>query len=78
MTTNGTDEPIVTLPRWQPIETAPKDGGEVLLISARGLIANGFWSASAHKVGFWVWPYLFHEPAHWMPLPTSPNKEIQS
>lgn len=51
--------------KWQPIETAPKDGTDLLL-----------WEPSlgqsviAHSVnGEWPW---FYKPTHWMPLPDPP------
>ena len=63
---------------WQPIETAPKDGTEVLLKTSRtGRIANGLWNAVNSEHGFWVWAYIQAEPAHWMPLPKSPT-EVQA
>ena len=59
---------------WQPIETAPKDGTEVLLKTSRtGRIANGLWNAVNSEHGFWVWAYIQAEPAHWMPLPKMPT-----
>jgi len=58
-------------PKWQPIESAPKDGTEVLLCSRRGRIASGCWSGAdrKNKTGFWTWPYIDQEPTHWMPTP---------
>lgn len=58
---------------WQPIETAPKDGTEILLISRKGRIANGVWVTANSNAGFWGWPYIFVEPAYWMPLPPPPK-----
>lgn len=65
---------------WQPIETAPKDGTEVLLIgrypSATSTptfsdIYHGWRSLKGH----WTrWPHPF-DPTHWMPLPDPPAKE---
>jgi hypothetical protein len=58
---------------WQSISTAPKDGAEVLLRSAKGRIANGIWVAVTSEKGYWAWPYIFVEPAHWMPPPPPPK-----
>lgn len=59
---------------WQPIETAPRDGAEVLLRSLKGKHADGFWEPKAYDgAGCWVWPYVYCEPAYWMPIPTPPN-----
>lgn len=69
---------------WQAIESAPKDGG---LIIVGALNAHGFWCAE-------VWspkslaennekilsgtltgsPHLIWEPTHWMPLPAAPRE----
>jgi hypothetical protein len=54
---------------WRPIETAPKDGTEVLA-----------WEDSAEKLfyeedmGAWVdHEYIEYHPTHWMPLPEPPE-----
>lgn len=53
---------------WQPIETAPKDGTEILLSSPKGgAIANGAWIGLG-----WAWPYIRREPTHWQLLPAPP------
>ena len=66
--------------QWQPIETAPKDGSDILLYwPLDGLHPNfartkiGYW----HHRGEWVWQdrafrTYSEEPTHWMPLPTAP------
>lgn len=68
---------------WQPIETAPKDGTEVLLF----FVSDVPWQASSKGIciGFWgddgsnAW-YAFESdsnalgnPTHWMPLPPPPE-----
>jgi hypothetical protein len=60
--------------KWQPIETAPKDGKEVLgydLGVISGMCWNGRW---------WEWTVLSWsdgtfatDPTHWMPLPEPPK-----
>ena len=59
--------------KWQPIETAPKDGTKVIVCIA-GKEYNSdcaFW-----RRGYWViykgsvLIILEFEPTHWMPLPT--------
>lgn len=56
--------------QWLPIETAPRDGTDVLLLGHSGEIANGH----VNEVGRWVWPYFNREPLFWQSRPphTSP------
>ena len=72
---------------WQPIETAPKDGTEILLKipqlweEPQGRIGSGdYFSACWYDESseFWVnrlggWISLYR-PTHWMPLPKSPSE----
>lgn len=58
--------------RWMPIETAPTDGTQILLMKmplrdqVRMAVADGFMAN-----GRWVWPYVHKEPTHWMPMLTA-------
>lgn len=65
--------------KWQPIETAPKDGTEIL-----GWVYGERWAVckyhknSMFKVeGFatygWDDGYEWADPTHWMPLPDPPT-----
>ncbi len=54
---------------WQPIEVAPRDGTEILLMSDKGRVANGMWVAVNSAKGYWAWPYVNLEPAKWTQLP---------
>jgi hypothetical protein len=61
-------------PDWQPIETAPKDGTEVLcFVGGIGMgpmvlyWMHGYWREKANSLG------LKRPPTHWMPLPAPPN-----
>ena len=66
---------------WQPIETAPKDGTNILLVNRRGLMATGLWMAGIRGRGWFLRggtkPDTFfndhHGPTHWMPLPPPPR-----
>ena len=62
---------------WKPIETAPKDGSEILLCGKKGRIANGVWMTATDRVGAWLWPYIKVEPTHWMPLPAPPSGQAR-
>ncbi len=69
---------------WQPIETAPRDGTEVLILRD-GRLALGWWSDDPYRpepVPFWhgtdvhdygkKWAQKT-QPTHWMPLPAAPS-----
>lgn len=62
---------------WQPIETAPKDGRDILLWPTRWprkKIDLGFWNDGS---GSWSLStdieYSPQNPTHWMPLPEPPK-----
>jgi hypothetical protein len=56
---------------WQPIDTAPKDGTEVLLTDGK-YKRTGYW---ARRVGVWSIDAIvaLEPPTHWMPLPEPPE-----
>ena len=59
---------------WQPIETAPKDGTEIILTAQN---SEGTWKVDVgcFSAGIlWDWGWRFR-PTHWMPLPPPPKKE---
>lgn len=67
-------------PKWQPIETAPKDGTDIL-VTGKTNLGHGFkpyyieithW-AKDNKVGKFIF-YVgnYSQPTHWMPLPVCP------
>jgi hypothetical protein len=69
---------------WQPIETAPRDGREIILGSVYGFTCAGFWSDTPNYWSDYGW---FEEsdraacdatrkpfaPTHWQPLPEPPT-----
>lgn len=66
---------------WQPIETAPRDGTDILVVwNAGGIQMVVGWDEDAEATinGRWAWATLdgpnYHENAfsHWMPLPEPP------
>ena len=57
--------------RWLPIETAPRDGSQVLMFSAWSDRTVGYWSS--HR-GTWVdQGHGIVVATHWMPLPDPPD-----
>ena len=62
---------------WQPIETAPKDKTDILVLS-EGRVVEAYWEGSRSR-GYWDSFFQSYEseslePTHWMPLPAPPNK----
>lgn len=72
-------------PKWQPIETAPKDLGDriesFVLLSESGDVIHGGWYEEIDGEGVWF-DRLYGEPidderiTHWMLLPR-PTKELE-
>lgn len=60
----------MTDPRWQPIETAPKDGTEILLTDGHWK-RTGWW---AKRIGSWSIDAAVSltMPTLWAPLPDPP------
>src|SRR6476620_3982133 len=58
---------------WQPIETAPKDGIEILLF-ARGQHNDDYWGVGqwSEQSKDWFWSFAIR-PTHWMALPEPPR-----
>jgi hypothetical protein len=65
--------------QWRPIETAPRDGTEVLLYTAQGMIqgcfAYGDWEQSVCAASYdAATAYIECVPTHWQPLPEPPKE----
>ena len=65
---------------WKPIETAPRDGTQILVedLSVACIVA---WWSSMHSAFVWIHPDLcqsegtaYLNPTHWMPLPPPPER----
>lgn len=65
------------IPQWQPIETAPKDGTEVLVTNAQsGAASVVLWNDGDPMVGWMSLDgpiYDMYFFSHWMPLPEPPE-----
>ena len=70
--------------QWQPIESAPKDGTNVLLFDGE-TVSYGGWVSAADQgagpdeeylvsAGWWSVDLSDNQPTHWMPLPKSPDE----
>ena len=79
--TNEEIRAIPLAPEWQPIETAPKDGTEILIV-AKGYVAIARWkniNTDAHPLMAWAFhheddgAYVLHGPSHWQPMPLPPD-----
>lgn len=75
------------VPQWLPIEQAPRDGTNVLLVNFKGNIASGLWQGRPGiDEGWWLRggsePDVFfnsnHGPSFWMPQPARPSEEEQN
>ena len=71
---------------WQPIETAPKDGTEILVCEVTRttpfMQVVQWQTYTAREGGDWFIlcglaadPDLYFTPTHWMPLPTPPGPQ---
>ena len=66
--------------RWQPIETAPRDG-TLIDLWAGERIANCAWNVPSkcwgERIGVgsgWKYWAVVLDPTHWMPLPAAPDQ----
>jgi len=59
---------------WQPIETVPKDGTEILLWYADMKAVNvAFWDGGQWRIRYAEGEHDLWEPTHWMHLPAPPE-----
>lgn len=63
---------------WQPIETAPKDGIDIIVSDSGELVSVAFWDKDEGK---WLdsmnhngYDHATRNPTHWMPLPEPPMR----
>lgn len=61
---------------WQPIETAPKDGTEIIVLMGAKDIRLGWYFAPSSTTRGWLDQSSKKiRPTHWMPLPDPPKSE---
>lgn len=60
--------------QWQQIESAPKDGTEILVWDGFNRMVSSF----IEPAGWVSWSLCAEEPTHWMPLPVPPAEEPRS
>ena len=77
---------LLRMSKWQPIETAPKDGTYIAAYEWRGSLdypemeqIYTAWYAPSHSTpGYWLQyngtTLLKAHPTHWMPLPKPPTR----
>ena len=58
--------------QWQPIETAPKDGTEVVVVDIDG---DRFIASSIDGQNWYDGVFPIYHPTHWMPLPAPPMSD---
>jgi hypothetical protein len=58
---------------WQPIETAPKDGTDILVYD-NGVMFVTSWVDVDGWQGWWETGRVEPPPTHWMPLPDPPTE----
>jgi len=59
---------------WQSIETAPKDGSDILTCARFGGISVRYWGVGDDDEMAWQPRIRGCFPTHWMPLPKPPEK----
>ena len=66
--------------KWQPIETAPRDGTPFLVWLPKKSLGSHVHAATFHPnvkcVGHQFAFDLESQPTHWMPLPEPPQSEV--
>ena len=73
-------EAAPTKGRWRPIETAPKDGREILTYGCdpegdEYFWVSGWWPFPTHEKGHWTCWHISDWATHWMPLPQRPDEQ---
>lgn len=67
--------------RWQPIETAPKESGQHILVSTKHCVDMAFWATGdglMERAGWYRATTAERiKPTHWQPLPPPPSERVE-
>lgn len=70
---------VSEVPGWRPIESAPKDGTEVLVLIREKVIRLGWYFRPSSRTEGWCDESgKSIRPTHWMPLPAPPVSALRS
>jgi len=71
---------MIAFGKWQSIETAPKDGTQIIIaVMDKDQDYEPGWAFWSERFSNWMIPmttrgYAFY-PTHWMPMPDLPTRE---
>jgi len=60
--------------KWQPIESAPKDGNPILIYGTSGRVHYNYWHGGSLNEWWYPAAYRNEEFTHWQPLPEPPEE----
>ena len=60
--------------KWQDISTAPRDGTDVLVVGANGIMRVAIWDTTVGAFRANIHSYVKLTATHWMPLPEPPKE----
>ena len=65
----GSLSELLASPCWQPIETAPKDGTEILMyLPGVNNVVSGNWGVNGGWIDCWCSNIDYYTPTRWMPI----------
>lgn len=63
---------------WQPIETAPKDGGAILIWDGNRMMIAWWVMRPQGGHGWWSADRIWMQPTDWAPLPDPPEEPSEN
>ena len=76
---NGTKPDLENASGWSPIETAPRDGTDIIVYRPKHdgdyipKVGTDYWMTGRFYGPCWAKSRRDCEPTHWMPLPEAPK-----